>query len=87
MNNSVITNYEIGKKIVEQLFFCTTKEEVEKIFLESEIDNPIEKKSFLQECMQVEESYDLPAGKLSDDDEYEYELAVFLEGSWRLLII
>ena len=87
MNNLAIS-YEIGKKIVEKLFFCTTQEEVEKVFYEANIDDPIEKKSFLQKCMQVEESYDLPLNeRLSNEDEYECELVIFLEGSWRLLII
>ena len=88
MNNSIITNYELGKKVVEELFFCTTKDEVENAFHEANINDPVEKKFFLQKCMQVEESYDFPSKeKLSDIDEYECELAIFLEGSWRLLII
>jgi len=86
--NNLITSYEIAKKVVEKLFFCTTKEEVDKIFFESKIEDPIDKKFFLQKCMQVEKSYDFPAKeKLSDDDEYECELAIFLEGSWRLLTV
>ena len=85
--NNLITSYDIVKKVVEKLFFCTTKDQVEEAFLESKIDDPAEKKFLLQRCMQVEESYGFPTKeKLSDNDEYEYELTIFLEGSWRLLI-
>ena len=39
-------------------------------------------------CMQIEETFDLPINdELSDIDKYEDELAIFLEGSWRLLTV
>jgi len=88
MGNIIKTDYTIVPKVIDALVFCTSKEEVEKVFVGASISDPKDKKDFLQMCMQVEEAFDLPINeKLSDIDEYEYELAIFLEGSWRLLAI
>jgi len=87
MNNSIKTNYKIVPKILDALVYCTSKEEVERIFAESNINDPKDKKDFLQMCMEFEEVFDLPLNEeLSDEDKYKDELAVFLEGSWRLLV-
>lgn len=86
MNGTIAQYYEIGEKIVLRLFYCTTAEEVEAVF--SDVPNPLDRVVFLRKCMQVEEAFDLPQKEpLSSQEEYECELAIFLEGSWRLLTV
>lgn len=88
MENTVSNNFQTGKKIVNALFYCTTEKEVETIFDRFSVTDPLDKVFFLRDCMQVEESFDLPSKEqLSSQEEYECELAIFLEGSWRLLTV
>ena len=70
---------------VERLYGCTTKEQISETFAKYQIDTPENKRELLHRCMDIEEYFDSPHEELSAEDEYDYAVSVFLEGSWRLL--
>ncbi len=83
-----LDNYRVATQILENLPFCTTKEQVSRVFADNDVEDIDDRIFFLRKCMQVEDSFDLPdENKLTPEEEYECELAIFLEGSWRLLVI
>jgi hypothetical protein len=71
--------------VVERLYGCTTVEQISDTFTKYQIFTPEDKKELLHRCMEIEEYFDSPHEDLSAEDEYEYAVSVFLEGSWRLL--
>ena len=70
---------------VERLYRCTTRDEIADIFTKYDIKTPEDKRELLHRCMDIEEYFDSPHEELSAEDEYDYAVSVFLEGSWRLL--
>jgi hypothetical protein len=70
---------------VGRLYSCTTAEQISSIFSKYEIKSPEDKKELLHRCMDIEEYFDSPHEELTAEDEYDYAVTVFLEGSWRLL--
>ena len=70
---------------VVRLFGCTTTDQISDTFARYRIKSPEDKKELLHRCMNIEEYFDAPHDDLSADDEYDYVVSVFLEGSWRLL--
>ena len=71
--------------IMDDLLFSMDKQQVEDIFLKNSIDDKPERISLLRKRMDV-----LCTSNSNDpmtiDDEYDDELAIFLDGKWRLLI-
>jgi len=75
------------EQIKESLFNCSTKDGVDRVFSQFGINNFSVKTTFLRQSMQVQEISDVPNDQvLSDEDAYEDELAIFLDGTWRGLI-
>jgi len=72
-------------ELVERLYNCTTAEQVSGIFEKYQIDAPEDKRELLHRCMDIEEYLDSPHEELSAEDEYDYAVSVFIEGSWRLM--
>ena len=72
-------------EITDRLYNCTTKEQIYEIFSNYKIKTSVDKKDLLHHCMDIEEYFNSPHEELSADDEYDYSVSVFLEGSWRLL--
>jgi hypothetical protein len=64
---------------------CFTKESVEDVFAESCITDIPDKIALLRFSMGVESVSDAPQEKLTPEQEYEDELSIFIEGSWRFL--
>lgn len=79
--------YEKGKEAIEKLFFCTTSGQVEEVFSELGITNTDEKLYFLNERMGIEEVMYAGGEPLSVEASFEYQLELFCEGSWRLLLV
>ena len=73
-------------EIVNRLFNCTVAEQVTDTFTKYGIKSTEDRIALLHQCMNIEEYFDSPQKKLSAEDEYDYTLAVFTEGSWRLLV-
>jgi len=76
---------KINKKtIIKQLLFSTTNENIDKVFDENDIKDYGKRISLLRECMKATEiSYYPSKRETSLKDEYDYEKAIFVEGSWR----
>jgi hypothetical protein len=71
--------------IVDDLFSSFEKAQVEAVFRKYEIDDKEERIRLLRKCMQVIDTSNVDDA-LSIDDEYNDELEIFVEGSWRFLI-
>ena len=82
---STFRSAKLFNEAVKRLYSCTTKEQISEIFARYEIKSPEDKRELLHQCMDIEEYFDSPHENLSADDEYDYAVSVFLEGSWRLL--
>ena len=79
---------EASKKaedIINGLFVSVKKEQVEDVFIKNGISNSEERIQLLRECMGVIGTSDM-GDPLSPDEEYGDELAIFLDGKWRLLL-
>ena len=76
-SNSDLAVYGKVKTIIGKLYTCTAKEQIETLFEQEKI-------TLLRECMEVESVYGTPE-TITAEDEYDFECAVFVEGTWRML--
>lgn len=76
--------YDKVNAVLKQLYLCTEKSQIDAVFQEALIVQPKERINLLRKCMDVKSVYATPE-KISDEDEYEFECAVFEEGTWRML--
>jgi|GEM_PF-1002315 len=72
--------------VVERLYSCTSMEQISETFSKYDINSPEDKKELLHRCMDIEEYFDSSHEVLTAEDEYDYTVSVFLEGSWRLMV-
>lgn len=70
--------------ILQNLYTCTDREQIDNLFDKNGVDNLQERIKLLRKCMDVERVYGTPE-TLTDKDDYEFECAVFVEGTWRML--
>jgi hypothetical protein len=63
-----------------ELLECTSREEVEKVFIEFVITDYPAKTALLRRCMQIKKTPDIAA---NDEATYEYYIAIFLSGEWK----
>ena len=68
--------YDKIDTVLKKLYLCTAKSQIDSVFDEAAITEPKEKINLLRKCMEVENVYGTPE-KISDEDEYEFECAVF----------
>lgn len=76
--------YDKVESIIKNLYACTTKDEINNLFLRNNVLDPREKSGLLRRCMDIKSVYGTPE-KLSPEDEYDFDCAVFVEGTWRML--
>jgi len=79
---------EVSRKvdsIIEDLQFSTKKEQVEDVFSKNSIGDKSERIRMLRKCMHVLDTSN-SNNFVSLDDEYSDELAIFLNGKWRMLL-
>ena len=79
---------EIADKVADitnALFVSTTKEQIESIFKRYEIIAPFDKIALLRKTMQVEDISNIQE-EITPEEEYEDEVKIFIEASWRFLI-
>lgn len=79
---------EIADKVADitnALFVSTTKEQIESIFKKYEIIDPFDKIALLRKTMQVEDISNIQE-EITPEEEYEDEVKIFIEASWRFLI-
>ncbi|MDR1277919.1 MAG: hypothetical protein LBK02_04140 [Treponema sp.] len=82
--NITDVSYKVDS-IVDDLFISADKDRIEQVFSEHDINDPGEKIQLLRKCMRVIDTSNT-GEDLSPADEYEDEVAIFVEGSWRFLI-
>jgi len=82
---NTLKSAELFNEAVSRLYGCTNKEQISDTFSKYKITTPEDKKELLHRCMDIEGYFDSPHDALSAEDEYDYAVSVFLEGSWRLL--
>jgi len=71
--------------VTQQLPKCASRNEVEALFDSNEIRDPLERKKFLFNAMGFDDSFNADDGQeISAEQQYETELAIFVEGTWRL---
>jgi len=75
----------LTNEISEQLFSCTSKDMIEKVFNSFKINKIPDKIGFLQLCMGVKNYSSSPTNNLTLEQQYQDILLVFLDGSWRFL--
>jgi len=85
MDLSLIEASEKVGNIVEDLFLSVKKEQVENIFSKNNISDKSARIKLLQKCMHVLDTSNTNE-VLSLDDDYNDELEIFLDGTWRMLI-
>jgi len=83
---NTLKSAELFNEAVERLYGCTTAEQLSDTFAKYQIESPEDKRELLHRCMEIEEYFDSPHEELSAEDEYDYAVSVFLEGSWRLMV-
>ena len=84
---SVKNNLDAYDKIsilLKNLYTCTDKKQIDDVFDKNGVDSLSERIELLRRCMNVECVYGTPE-TLTDKDDYEFECAVFVEGTWRML--
>jgi len=84
----IMNMIEVSEKvnnIVEDLFISVKKEQVEGVFSKNYVDDKPTRIQLLRKCMNVIDTSNTNE-VLSEDDEYNDELEMFLNGKWRLLI-
>lgn len=71
--------------IVDDLFISMNENQVESVFSRNTINEKMERILLLRKCMHVLDTSN-SSDTISIDDEYNDELAIFLDGRWRLLV-
>jgi hypothetical protein len=78
---------KLSTEISQQLFTCVSKDEIEKVFSTNRISKIPDKIGLLRLCMGVKSYSPSPSvNELTLEQQYEDELLVFLDGSWRFLV-
>ncbi|MCL2791797.1 MAG: hypothetical protein FWD87_01790 [Spirochaetaceae bacterium] len=87
MENIVnLHGYKAGAALINELKISVTEEQINNIFKKHNISDLKEKAGFLNDCMGIDEQVNATKANITEKDEFDYSLALFLEGSWRLLI-
>lgn len=73
---------EADNRMLEKLNTCTSQQEIDAVFEREGIADLRERCNALRRCMRVQEILG-DAGISSEKDDYEFDCAVFLEGSLR----
>ena len=78
---------KLSTDISQQLFPCVSKEGIEDVFRSFSISDIPDKIGLMRLCMGVKNySYSPSNDDLTPEQQYEDELLIFLDGSWRFLI-
>ncbi|MGP1444707.1 hypothetical protein [Treponema sp.] len=73
---------EADNRMLKKLNTCTSQQDIDAVFDEEGIHGYNERCNILRRCMRVQGILG-DAGISSEKDDYAFDCAVFLEGSWR----
>jgi len=86
-NMNLTETIKLSTDISQKLFLCVTKEGIEEVFRASNISHIPDKIGLLRLCMGVKNySPSSSSTTLTPEQQYDDELLVFLDGSWRFLV-
>ena len=71
-------------RLLEKLTVCTSQQQIDVIFEHEEIADLRERCNVLRRCMRIQEILG-DVGVFSEQDDYDFDCSVFLEGSWRIM--
>ena len=83
--DNIIEIFENVGNIVDDLFLSFKKEEVEDVFAKNSIADRSLRIQLLRKCMHVRDTSNTNE-VLSMDDDYNDELVIFLNETWRMLV-
>jgi len=83
--DNIIEIFENVGNIVDDLFLSIKKEEVEDVFAKNSIADKSLRIQLLRKCMHVRDTSNTNE-VLSMDDDYNDELVIFLNETWRMLV-
>ena len=69
-------------RMLEKLDTCTVQQDIDAVFEQEGIHSLPERCNILRRCMHIQEIVS-ETGTFSEQDDYDFDCAVFLEGSWR----
>ena len=73
--------------ISQKLFLCTSETDIDEVFNNFKISHIPDKIGLLQLCMGVKNYSPCPSDEeLTLEQQYNDELLIFLDGSWRFLV-
>jgi hypothetical protein len=82
--NMTDVSYKVDT-IVNDLFLSLDRSQVESVFKRHEVDDPQERVNLLRKCMKVIHISNT-TDELTIEDEYNDEIEIFVNASWRFLI-
>ncbi len=80
--NEEVAYSEAEKTLFQKLLDCTSQTEVDNVFINERITDLRERVNILRKVMKVNMVYDTKGNEV-DWDDYSFDCAVFLEGSWK----
>ncbi len=70
--------------IINNLKRASTKREIDLVFSHNKISDPLRKIKYLQQVQGMLSFYAPNYYQLSSKEKYEYEVAIFLKGNWKI---
>ena len=80
--NEEVAYSEAEKILFQKLLDCTSQTEIDNVFINERITDLRERVNILRKVMKVSMVYDTKGNEVVWDD-YSFDCAVFLEGSWK----
>lgn len=82
--STLLDAYNKIDNLLKKLYLCTEKEKIDSLFEENGVTDYTERSALLNKCMGFKETFGT-SEETSDEENYEFDCAVFVEGTWRLL--
>lgn len=76
--------FEKYEVLLSQLKMCLSKKEIDDVFEKANITSLTDRIYWLNKSMGVERSFGTPE-KVTPEQDYDFDCAVFVEGTWRML--
>ena len=75
---------DADNRLLDKLTVCTSQQELDAVFEREGIADLQERCNALRRCMRIQEILG-DVGVFSEQDDYDFDCAIFLEGSWRIM--
>jgi hypothetical protein len=76
--------YDTINSVIENLYCCFTEKQIDDVFEKANITEPTDRIRIMRKCMGVLQTFGTEE-QISIEEEYDFEKAVFVEGTWRML--